>query len=302
MNTEIRKTFSKIGLSLAATTIIIEVIGTILVFLTKLYDPFLINSSWFNYVITAVSFYLIGLPLFYLMVSKIPSYKPEINKKLSIGNFLIIIVIAFSLLYIVNFITAMLIGIITVISGHNFMNPINDVISNSKWYITLLVAGIMAPIFEEIMFRGIIIDKLRKYGDTCAIVTSAILFGLFHGNLFQCFYAAALGLILGYLKVRTNSLRYSIILHMIINITGGILLPQILSTKNILTMYLVSAIVLSLIAAGIALFVLNYKKIKLENGTIKIQQGSVFKTCCLNIGMIFNLILAFALTIFSLLK
>lgn len=302
MNKEARKTFSRVGLSVAATTIIIEVIGTLLVILTKHTVPSLINSSWYSYVITAVSFYLIGLPLFYLMVYSIPNYKPEKTKKLSITTFLLIIVIAFALLYVVNFITAILISIITVLSGHNFMNPLQDVINNSKWYITLLFAGIIAPICEEIMFRGIVIDKLRRYGDTAAIVTSAVLFGLFHGNLFQCFYAAALGLALGYLKVRTNSLRYSITLHMIINITGGVLLPQIVSGKNLLASYIVVAVVLSLIAAGIALFVLNYKKIRLENGLIKIQQGSVFKTCCLNFGMIFNLVIALVLTILTLIK
>lgn len=302
MNKEARKAFSRVGLSVAATTIIIEVVGTLIVLLTKHTVPSLIHSSWYNYVLTAVSFYMIGLPLFYLMVYSIPNYKPEKVKKLSIGNLLVIIVVAFALLYVVNFMTTLLIASISVITHHNFLNPINDIITNSKWYITLLFAGILAPICEEIMFRGIIIDKLRKYGDTAAIVTAAILFGLFHGNLFQCFYAAALGLALGYLKVRTNSLRYSILLHMIINITGGVLLPQLVSGKNLAVTAIVSAVILALIAAGVALFILNRNKITLEKGEINLQQGSIFKTCCLNFGMIFNVVIALVLTILTFIK
>ena len=51
------------------------------------------------------------------------------------------------------------------------------------------------------------------------------MFGLFHLNLFQFFYAFGLGLMFGYVYMRTSQLRYSIVMHMIINFNGSVLAP-----------------------------------------------------------------------------
>jgi hypothetical protein len=75
---------------------------------------------------------------------------------------------------------------------------------------------VVKPIIEGILFRGIVLRVLSAYGRTFAIVASAILFGLYQGNLLQIGYALCTGLILGYITFR-YSIRYSIILHAIHN-------------------------------------------------------------------------------------
>ena len=54
------------------------------------------------------------------------------------------------------------------------------------------------------------------------IVFSALMFGLFHMNLYQFFYAFLLGLVFGYVYLRTRRLRYTVFMHMSINAIGGV--------------------------------------------------------------------------------
>lgn len=76
---------------------------------------------------------------------------------------------------------------------------------------------VIPPLVEEIMFRGVILQSLRRYGDGFAVLVSAILFGLYHGNLIQMVFAFLSGLALGYVVIRTNSLLPSILIHFINN-------------------------------------------------------------------------------------
>ena len=75
------------------------------------------------------------------------------------------------------------------------------------------------------------IDRLSVYGDRVAIVITAVTFGLFHGNLYQLFYATALGLVFGYVYARTRRIIYSTALHIIINFVGTV--PALLLTDSI---------------------------------------------------------------------
>lgn len=87
---------------------------------------------------------------------------------------------------------------------------------------------ILAPLVEEVLFRGAVLGCLRKYGDWFAIIMSALMFGLYHGNVGQFVFASLIGVILGYLRVRTGSLLPGILLHLLNNLlpTAGAILLQ----------------------------------------------------------------------------
>lgn len=97
-------------------------------------------------------------------------------------------------------------------------NRINDVILGSDWRVNALFIGLLAPVCEEWIFRKEIISRLRRYGEKTAIMFSALAFALFHMNVFQFFYAFGLGLMFGYVYTRTSRLRYSVAMHMLINL------------------------------------------------------------------------------------
>lgn len=93
----------------------------------------------------------------------------------------------------------------------------------SSSFVMLLAVAVLGPILEEIIFRGIILSRLSGVMKTeIAVVVQAVLFGIMHGNLIWISYAAFMGIILGYVKVRTNSLEASTIAHMSYNIGSPI--------------------------------------------------------------------------------
>ncbi|MBE6575994.1 MAG: CPBP family intramembrane metalloprotease [Ruminococcaceae bacterium] len=79
----------------------------------------------------------------------------------------------------------------------------------------------LVPAFcEEFLFRGLICARLMPYGKTAAIVGSAVLFGLMHGNLGQLFYTTVAGIMLGWCFVETRSIWPGVIAHMLNNLMG----------------------------------------------------------------------------------
>lgn len=84
----------------------------------------------------------------------------------------------------------------------------------------LIYGGCIAPIFEEILCRGTIMRHLQKNGKVYAIVMTAALFGLLHGNLPQGIFAFAFGIILGYIAME-YSLSWAIFLHFFNNCIFG---------------------------------------------------------------------------------
>ncbi len=89
-----------------------------------------------------------------------------------------------------------------------------------------LYVGLFAPVFEEILFRGLVLRILEPYGKKFAIFASALLFGLFHGNLIQTPFAFAVGLVLGYAAVE-YSIGWAMVLHMINNLVLGDMLGRL---------------------------------------------------------------------------
>lgn len=80
----------------------------------------------------------------------------------------------------------------------------------------ILYAGFLGPVMEEVVFRGVVLRGLAKYGKLFAIVTSAALFGLFHADIVQGVFAFAAGLIFGYIAMEYGIL-WSIALHIFNN-------------------------------------------------------------------------------------
>jgi len=134
----------------------------------------------------------------------------------------------------------------------------------------IIYTCLIAPIFEELLYRGAVLRSFEKYGRRFAILVSAMLFGLMHGNFYQIFMAAGIGLILGYLATE-YSIKLTIILHMINN-TFVELTTQFGSSVseavgNIMN---IGMIIISLIVL-IAAFILNRNSIKewLENNKME---------------------------------
>ena len=82
------------------------------------------------------------------------------------------------------------------------------------FYVTVAV---LPALIEEFAFRGVILNIFRKYSDGLAVLVSGVTFGLMHGNFAQIPFALVVGLVLGYIAVKTNSLLPGIIIHFMNN-------------------------------------------------------------------------------------
>lgn len=107
---------------------------------------------------------------------------------------------------------------------------LKGMLSHKLGFVTI---GIVAPIAEEMVFRGAILRALNQWlGHRMrwvAIALSALLFGVVHGNMAQGFGAFAVGLILGWMYIRTGSIVPGVVLHWTNNMAAVVayrLMPQ----------------------------------------------------------------------------
>lgn len=77
-----------------------------------------------------------------------------------------------------------------------------------------LIATVIVPaLVEEFAFRGIILGSLKKFGEGFAVIVSSVLFGLMHGNFEQIPFAFLVGLVLGFITVKSGSIWIAVLIH-----------------------------------------------------------------------------------------
>ena len=111
-------------------------------------------------------------------------------------------------------------------SGKSLMPVLESVAGSSNTFSMFLYASVFAPVWEELVFRGWGLRTLRPFGKHFAILGSAVLLGLFHGNLLQTPYACIIGLVLGYVTVE-YSIGWAILIHMFNNLVLADLLSRL---------------------------------------------------------------------------
>lgn len=126
-----------------------------------------------------------------------------------------------------NFLTMLISQIFVNTDLEKSFNTVNELtVDNTLNAVILFIQlVVIAPLFEEFWFRGVVMESLRPYGNGFAIFVSALLFGMTHANFQQFFYATVLGIGLGYIAVSTGSIIPTMIMHAIFNgISGAMLL------------------------------------------------------------------------------
>lgn len=161
--------------------------------------------------------------LMYMCFKKIPSAPhPRIDKmngaKL-IGYLCVCVFLMISGSLAGNYVTKL----VSLLTGENQTSIVSDIVKSMKPLEVFILAVIMGPIFEELVFRKLLIDKLARYGTVFACVVSALVFGLYHGNFEQFFYAFFVGNILSYVYCVYGRIIYPVILHIVLNAVGSVI-------------------------------------------------------------------------------
>lgn len=183
----------------------------------------LLRSEWFSVAGSSLLSYCIVLPVVFAVFNRVPDVVPE-KKRMRICKFLMFFVLAQGLGYVLNFAGNIINIIVALLTERNAanMNPVNNLFRELHW-LTILYVSVLGPIIEEYIFRWKLLNRLRPFGEKAAIVFSAVMFGLFHGNLSQMLYATEIGLVLGYVAVKTGRMKYNCLLHIMINSVSTVL-------------------------------------------------------------------------------
>lgn len=218
--------FSRLGFALLLMTVANFAVQYLAVWLIKSYAPELISQEWVIMALTFLPLYLVGVPMFVAVARKVPRVETE-RKKMSVGAWFTALLMCFGILYVGNYLGQMLMATINSVTGNDATSSIGELLTTGNPIIVAIVTVIVAPVVEELIFRRMLIDRTRHYGEWCAIVFSALMFGLFHGNLYQFFYAFGVGLLFAFIYVRTGRAWYTVLLHMAVNFFGGVVGPFI---------------------------------------------------------------------------
>lgn len=159
----------------------------------------------------------------------------------------------------------------------------------------IISLSIIPPLVEEFAYRGIVLGSLRQYGDGFAILVSSVLFGLMHENFGQTPFAFIVGLILGFLTVRLNSILPAMIIHFLNNFSAVILT---IIEKNFGSYYqtlVQNLFSLTLILIGILclIYILNKDKnfFSIQRSTSALNLKQKFKAFSSSAAMIIALVL-----------
>ena len=237
-----------------------------------------------------------SFPIVWLFFREIPKYCITEKHKLSCHEFIVITLICFGLIYSLSYVTQLVISLLyalTDTSSHYTLPtsfPIINITSN------LLFGVIIVPIFEGLFFRKLIISRLIILGERFAIVISAMLFSLFHTNIFQFVSSYIIGLILSYVYLKTGQIKQSIFLHSILNLFSFVIAPFLLTLEDIGTPILLLWIVSSMIAS-ITLLVMNRKKINIDYGIGIIRESQKISMFLRTPGFICYLILCLSISL-----
>ena len=173
--------------------------------------------------ISCIAQYVVAFPIFLLMLIGTPKAATKSVSKLSGTDFFLIFAIGESLMYVGNLAGNYINELVGTMIGRQPENSIASTITETPVWLIFICMVVLAPIVEELIFRKIIIDRLSVYGEKTAIIFSSVAFGLMHGNMYQFFYATLLGALFGFVYVKTRNVKYTVLMHTIINFMGSVM-------------------------------------------------------------------------------
>lgn len=260
----IKKYITGVAISLLAVILIQSVLGVAI--------TFLIPNATLNQNVIAVSCVFILSFLIPIMILKgyidMPKTKKYVKKSSSKkGQIVSYTLMGIAAMYVIGFIVELILEKINV-------NP--TMIGNALYFdnsylgyiLFFIEIAILPAIFEELLFRKVMLNGAKKYGTVFSIIFTAVMFGLIHMNIPQAINAVFIGIVFAYVVIKTGSIIPSMILHFVNNGTQALLM---INENNEVMTNIISYVYVALAIIGALIFVLkvikNRKEFKIENKT-----------------------------------
>jgi membrane protease YdiL (CAAX protease family) len=305
---EARRTFSRIGIAYAVLVLVLQVTAVAAQYLLYFLAPAVLSYWWINWVFSLVPLYGVALPVLWLILKGMPVSPHNSDYALNrtaalektpfhMGHWMILLVIAFGCMTAGGLLGNTTMSILSAIMDYDYANGLANMVDSSPVWVTVIGGCICGPLGEELLFRKLLIDRTRRYGDLPSILLSGILFGLFHGNLFQFFYATLVGMVFAYVYTRTGKYWWCFAMHAVVNLMGGVITPglagllpeDLVSFTSPLQPFIYLFIVMwqyGMLIAGIVLFCVLLSKRKLSGGTDPLYRENAARLMVGNVGMI----------------
>lgn len=154
-------------------------------------------------------------------------------------------------------------GILTLVEPYfkdlfaNYGKMVDSLIGVSSSWVLLFAVIFVAPIGEELVFRGVIQHYgFKNFAPAFAIGLQGLIFGLYHGNIIQGIYAFFMGVVLGFVAHKLGSIIYSMVLHISVN-ASLLLVPEVLYDTTPRT--IITTIISGIAFAGMIWLTVNNK-------------------------------------------
>lgn len=218
---------NRLGFAYFALLAVMLIVQYTAAFVVARFAPALTEADGYTWLLSLLPIYCAGLPVCLALLRACPA-EPAEPRPMRLCFWWLALLISLGLMFFGNLIGNALMMTVNALLGREMVNPVQAVILNADPLWTAIATVIAAPLGEEFLFRRLIIDRARRWGELPAVVLSAAMFGAFHLNFYQFFYAFLIGLVFGYVYVKTGRLRYTIALHAAINFLGGVIAPALL--------------------------------------------------------------------------
>ncbi len=297
-----RRQFSRVGAVLFIFLVLTLVLQTLCAAVVARLYPEFAQNPWLYFSVNYLPYYLLAVPYTFLLM-RLNTVGVPPKQKMGFWELMSFLPICVAMSYVGNMVGNVLNTVISVFQGKMPENALEGLLQNSNVVVTFVFVVLLAPIFEELVFRKLLIDAVYPYGEKVCIALSALLFGAFHGNFYQFFYAALVGALLGFVYCRTGKVLYTIILHASFNFLGGLVSGEVISlldaaalaegdllsllTENPIgtLLYLgYSMLMFGLSVLGVILLIIKKRKTRLLAGAVQLRRPIL--TAVTSLGMI----------------
>ncbi len=188
--------------------------------LTNLEDPTLMAEELTEvlYKVSVPSLIICSIMFFAIFILyKLIRKHPFDFKKIEIHKLLFFACVG----VLLNIVVTLIVNGIGMILPQELVDALNTstdaALTGQSFALILIGTGILVPILEELVFRYGICGTMARKNAIAALIVSSLVFGIVHGNVIQAAYATVLGLIFGFVYLKTKNIWYPAIMHMAVN-------------------------------------------------------------------------------------
>ena len=173
-------------------------------------------------------------------------------------HFPLILLAALGINYIAAYVNSIIIAILGLDMSSLILQDYPNGYHAYHFALDTIKMAIIPAFCEEFLFRGLILDRLSRFGRAKAIFISALLFALMHQNIGQILYTFILGLVLGYIVVESGSIWGAIVVHFVNNFTQVIINAVMYTQHEARATFIIAAMELVIVLVGAAAAIYYY--------------------------------------------